>query len=133
MPFVKGHARVGGRQKGLASKIQSVRDRMAAVGFDPFDVLRLVALGELPCGVCFGKGKSKYQAGTSQKERKCLSCYGSGKERVSPAERSRAADSLAKYCEPQLKQIEVQGSGGGPVLHEVRVTFVKSQDGKPAN
>ena len=55
--------------------------------------------------------KRDIQAGTADNktfERTYQSCYGSGYERINPADRSRASSELCKYVQPQLKQIEVQ-------------------------
>ncbi len=128
MPFVKGHSRVGGREKGKKPKIASVREYLESAGFNPFEVLMEIALGNLPCNVCRGKGKTRYQAGTGREktfERTCQSCYGSGFERISPADRARASSELAKYVQPQMKQIDVQGAGGGPVHSRLELVLVR--------
>ena len=112
MPFKRGDKRpVGsGRKKGSKNQYDTVREYLASVGFNPFEILRNIASGELQCNVCRGKGKTRYQAdpsGDRTFERTCQSCYGSGFERINPADRSRASSELCKYVQPQLKQIEV--------------------------
>ncbi len=101
----------------------TVRDRLSEWGCDPFETLSLIAKGKLPCSVCHGAGRTAFQPsrGKAVGERKCQYCYGSGIERLSPGERGRAAAELAKYCEPQLRAIEVSGTAtddGNLVLWE---------------
>lgn len=139
MAVPKG-TRIGGRQKGTPNKSTgALAERIRSWGSDPFKTLSDIERGELPCGVCRGKGKTKYQPRRSEdhldgtfrlEERTCQSCYGSGKERLSPAERGKAAAELAQYLEPKRKAIEVSGSGGGPVLTKIEVVMVAAVDGK---
>jgi DnaJ-class molecular chaperone len=134
MPFAKGRKKTGGKKKGVKPVIQSVREFLAERGSNPFETLDDIRRGELTCNVCRGKKKTRYQPGQGDKtfERTCQSCYGSGFERINPADRARAAGELAKYCQPQLKAIEVSGNQDRPVLAEIRVRFVEAKDGKPA-
>lgn len=135
MPFAPGTPKPpnSGRKKGQVAQYQSVKDYLASVGFNPFEVLQKIGTGDLQCNVCRGKGKTKYQSGRADKtlERTCQSCYGSGFERISPADRSRACSELAKYVQPQLKQIEVQGGGGGPIHSRHEFVIVRPGDVPP--
>lgn len=133
MPVGQGRNN-GGRKKGTPNKSTgTLAERIRLSGCDPFAVLADIAAGQLNCGVCRGEGKTKYQAGFDKLSlRTCQSCYGSGKERISPAERSRAAAELAQYLEPKRKAIELSGSGGGPVLTQIEVVMVSAKDGKRA-
>ena len=77
---------------------------------------------KLECGVCRGKGKTKFQAKSSiddAGERICQSCWGSKLERIDPDARLAAAKELMKYVAPQLKAIEHSGADDKP---PVRVT-----------
>lgn len=109
-------ARLGATKGPISQQAKNVAERLNIVGCDPFDILAKIAMGTLPCGVCFGMGKTRYQAGKDRQfERTCQSCYGSALEHLSPGDRMRAAAELAQYLEPKRKAIEVAGTGGGPI------------------
>ncbi len=117
----------GGRKAGTPNKASAtLKERLASWGCDPFKIMADIAAGELLCGVCRGAGKTKFQSGDGEGIRKCQSCWGSGKERISPQERNRAASEIAKYTQPQLKAIEHSGPDGGPVQASLTVKFVKT-------
>jgi DnaJ-class molecular chaperone len=85
---------------------------MARLNCDPIEGMAKIAAGDVPCGTCHGKGKTKYQAAKGEAkllERTCESCYGSGKEKISPELKGRMYEQLAKYKHPQLKAIEHSG------------------------
>ncbi len=132
MPFLPGRAKTGGRKSGTLNHAdQPIAERLRAMGCNPFQVLADLAAGDLPCGVCRGEGKTRYQAKSDRlHERKCESCYGSGKERISPSERARAASELAQYLEPKRKAIELTGPQGGPVLTKIEVVLVDAREGR---
>src|SRR5215831_4695347 len=68
-----------------------------------------IAENDLPCGVCRGSGKTKYQPKREAKEyleRICESCYGSGKEACSPELRGKMYSELAQYIAPKRKAVE---------------------------
>jgi hypothetical protein len=70
-----------------------------------------IALGDVPCGICRGAGVTRYQPARGQDkllERTCESCYGSGKEKISPELSGQMYAQLAKYVYPQLMQMEVR-------------------------
>lgn len=67
--------------------------------------LSLLPIEVVPCGVCMGAGKTKYRAG-ADKERTCESCYGSGKEKISPELSGRMYAEIAQYVLPKRKAIE---------------------------
>lgn len=130
--------RRGGRKKGTPnnSEIARVKDTLKSLGVRPGEYSARIVIGDVPCGVCHGIGATKFQPARGQQKlskRTCESCYGSGKERLSPELRQKADAELLKYCEPQLKAIEVTGSGGGPVLTDITVHFVRADNGKPAD
>jgi len=115
--------KTGGRQKGTPNKASlGIQERLQAMGVscDPFYVLAIVANGTVPCGVCFGKGKTKFQPSNGQSgERVCQSCWGSKREQVSVKDRTSAAGELASYYEAKRKAIELSGSVGAPDLAAV--------------
>ena len=126
MPKPRGGARPGaGRKKGAPSKVNcSIAQKLAAWDCDPFWVMAMIANGELPCNVCRGKGKTRYQAandGDRTFERVCQSCYGSTFEKVSPAERGKTAGDLAGYIASKRKPVDQDGDAMDKVL--VRVVF----------
>lgn len=97
----------------------------ANIECNPFEILDQIARGELPCNVCRGSGKTKYQPSHGDEvvfERRCQSCYGSGKEKIGPRDRGWAAAELASYLAPKLKAVEVTGAEGGAV----QVTLVEA-------
>lgn len=130
-------AKYGGRTKGTANKVtQGVAEKLERLGCDPITGLATIAGGDLPCNVCRGEGKTKFQPArglTKLATRTCESCYGSGKEKVSPGERLKAYSDLASYVYPKRKAVEHTGLDGGPIQHAMRVTFVKSPNAKPSD
>ncbi len=118
-----------GRPKGALNKVNmALKDRISKFGCDPFEVLADIANGKLKCGVCFGKGKTRFQPAKGEDRsslRPCQSCWESGFERISPAERCKAASELAGYLECKRKAVEHSGPDGGPMQAKVEVIFVK--------
>jgi hypothetical protein len=141
-----GGPKTGGRKKGQRnlSNRTDVQAIVKAANCSPYRIMAQLANGHAPCSVCKGKGRTKYQPSRqtqlidgvrayvmpsnpeSMEERVCLSCYGSGKEIVSPELRGRMAESLGRYLAPQLKAIEHTGEGGGPLEAIVNVRFIKA-------
>lgn len=106
--------RRGGRKKGTPNKsTQDVVQRLEALGCDVIKGMALIAMGNVVCGVCHGKGKTQYQPARGKEKfipRTCESCYGSGKERISPELRGKMYSDLAQYSFPKRKAIEITGS-----------------------
>jgi hypothetical protein len=91
---------------------------LARMEFDPIEFMIEIAQGKLPCGACHGAGVTKFQPARGQQklaERTCESCYGSGKERVTPDLRGRMAEQVARYAYPTYKQIDHNGAPPGSV------------------
>ena len=147
----KGKTPGSGRKKGVPDKakveFESAKQVLERMGLNPIERLAKMADGDVPCGVCMGTGKTRWQPKKrkalegmeldeepfdSTKERTCQSCYGSGFERISPADRSRAASELAKYVQPQLKAIEISGNADRPIVTEIRIEFIEASEGRPA-
>lgn len=114
-----------GRQKGIPNKAkveeESAKQILARLGIDPIERMALIADGNVPCGTCHGLGKTKYQSGTQidgedgeyvLAERRCQSCWGSGKEKISPDLRGKMLDALSKKIHPDLKAMEHSGTMG---------------------
>jgi hypothetical protein len=110
-------------------------ERLESMSCDPFAVLAAVAIGELPCGLCRGVGKTHFQPMRGRqkepKERTCGSCYGSGRERISPGERLKAASELAQYCEPKLKAVEHSSAEGAPPITSIQIHLIEAENGRP--
>ena len=180
MPFKRGKQKTGGRQAGVIPKAKIIeltaKDILAKCGLDPIAAMARIAEGDVPCGVCFGKGRTKFQPAHRKQtricqtcdgkgvfrpahrpdeaepipcptcggepyrnepenklaERTCQSCYGSGKENVSPELRGKMLTELANYVHPKLKAVEHTGKDGGPIDNTMRLVFVEAKDGKPA-
>ncbi len=118
--------KTGGRTKGTPNRINSsVAEMLAARNCNPFEVLADIAMGNLECNRCRGKGKTKFQPGNSENPgiRECQSCWSSGKEHITPAEKARASEVLSKYLKPQLQAMQVSGPEGEPIA--IRVIFGK--------
>jgi hypothetical protein len=132
MPFQKGNP---GRPRGSKDKRHVYRDlaskACARLGVDPFAVAALICKGELPCTACRGEGKTRFQPARGQMRlsvRTCESCYGSGKEKITPQVRMAAAKELMEYQAPKLRAL--QGSDdpdAPPIRAAVRLTIVNTQ------
>jgi hypothetical protein len=128
-----------GRKKGTPNHNSlSVKQRCAELGCDVVSYLVSVVNNQVPCRVCRGVGKTKFQpknlieatpdeidALVKGKERTCQSCWGSKVERISPELAMQAASKLLDKSEPQLKAMEISGSADKPPVN-VRVVLVKS-------
>src|ERR1700744_2064036 len=69
MPVPKG-VKFGGRQKGtLNNSTVQLCERLNKLKCEPFHIMALTALGNLPCGVCWGKGRTNYV-----RTKKCKQC-----------------------------------------------------------
>lgn len=102
-----------GREKGTPNKVtQAMRDRLVDLGCDIVQYLALTVLNKVPCAVCRGVGKTKFQPAHSERfegVRTCQSCWGSGLERTDPKQSAWAAAELLQYCAPKLKAVEHSG------------------------
>ncbi len=89
----------------------------------------------LACSVCRGKGKTEFQpARGASGIRRCQSCWGSGKETISPELRVNTSLQLLNYGYPKLQAIEHTGDAGGAVsivaqIIEARVRRMKELEG----
>lgn len=123
----------GGRRKGTPNKATvTIQQTLARLGVDPFEGMALIAKGEIPCGACHQRGKTKVKAADgSFYERTCESCYGSKLEKVSPETRAKMYAELAQYVAPKRKAVELSGPEGGPVDNTMRLIFVEANEGRP--
>ncbi len=130
---MRGGKRAGaGRPAGVKDSTprgehKTLSARACAIhGIDPFEVAAMIAKGELPCMVCRGKGKTKYQPARGEiKERTCESCYGSGREKIAPRERLLAAKFLGDKQEGNRISVQHSGDEDSPLRHTIKVRFVK--------
>ncbi len=133
MPFKLGQPRPAGagRSKLRPTKSrQAVIDRLEALGCDLVHYLALTVSNKVPCGVCRGEGKTKFQAGNDNiGTRVCQSCWGSKLERLKPSERADAAGLLMKYCYPAMQSIEVSNPDG-TLRPSWEVVILEAKDGK---
>ncbi len=117
-----------GRPKGALNKVNmALKERISKFGCDPFEVLAQMANGKLPCGRCFGKGKTRFQPANGEDRtsvRTCQSCWASGYEHISPKDRGWAAGELAGYLECKRKAVEHSGADGGPIDHKHEIVLV---------
>ena len=62
MPRPEGLPKTGGRVKGAPNRSTlEVQELLARLDCDPIEGMVLIAQGKVPCGVCMGAGKTKYQ------------------------------------------------------------------------
>lgn len=138
MPFEKGKPRASnaGRKAGVPNKASAtVRERLALMGCDHIGYLIATIENNVPCRVCRGAGKTKYQAGNGAddgKVRTCQFCWGEGKERIEPKEARASACELLKYTHQQLKAVEHTGAEGGPIEVQIveRLAAARARMGK---
>lgn len=111
--------RRGGREKGKPNRATlEISERLARLKCDTISGLAKIALRDVPCGVCFGKGRTKYKLPTGEGEpqrigeRVCESCFGTLKERISPETSLKAYSELAQYEHPKRKAIEHSNPDG---------------------
>lgn len=115
--MAKGGKREGaGRKKGVLNRdTATVKQRLALMGCDYIGYLARVVMNSVPCRVCRGTGKTKFQPAGSERfqgERTCQSCWGSKLERIDPQLAVAAATKLMERCEPQLKAMEISNPDG---------------------
>lgn len=127
----RGFGNAGGRKKGVPNKRSgTIRERVEALGGDYLAYLVHTMMNNIPCGVCRGEGKTKFQPGANsvrfQGVRTCQSCWGSKLEKIAPEASQRAATTLMEYCEAKRKAIEISGPDGGPMQAKVTVEFVSA-------
>lgn len=126
MPFQKGHPKFAGKKKGFIDNTQQhIQELCARLDVDTMEVQIRIAKGDIPCGTCFGKGKTYYSDETGKKHtRECQSCHGTLREKVNTDQRFKAAADINQYLYRKLKAIELTGAEGGPVEMGVKVIFV---------
>ena len=121
--------RRGGRRKGSRNKVSSeAAEKLARLGCDPLEGMARIALGDLVCPACAGSGRARYAAGPTGPvldpdagaERTCRTCWGGGREPVSPELRGRMFAELAQYVAPKRKAVEHSGPQGEAIRHDHR-------------
>ena len=126
MPFTKGSSKPpnSGRKQGTPNRRNlEVQELLARLDCDPIEGMVLIAQGKVPCGVCMGAGKTKYQPAHGHDkllERTCESCYGSGKEKISPELKGRMLAEIAHYHRPKRKAIEHTVEQVGSIAETLR-------------
>lgn len=126
--------KTGGRKKGSINKLTAAMDRQA----DPLVLhsnvkIRQILEGKLPCTVCRGKGRTRYQPAKGENkllDRTCQSCYGSKLEQLSPELIAKVALEIREYGYPKRKAIEVSNPDG-TMRPTWRVVVVGGEGEKP--
>lgn len=118
--------RRGGRKAGTPNKkTEELEAILRRLNCSPEERLALIANGTLPCCVCFGKGRTHYLGKNGKMEmRKCESCRGTLREKISPSLIKEAAAELLSYLRPKRKAIEHTGPEGGAIEHSIKVVYV---------
>lgn len=113
----------GGRKKGVPNKLTAqARDALGPLIGKARETAEQILSLTLACSVCRGKGKTEFQPkgdNAAPGIRRCQSCWGSGKEQISPELRARIAIDVLDYGHPRLKAIEHTGKDGGAILVSV--------------
>lgn len=102
--------RRGGRKKGTPNKpCHDIADKLQRLGCDPIEGMARIALGDMPCPSCVGRGLPKDT---------CEDCGGSGAEAIKADLKGKMFAELAQYIHPKRKAVEVTGPDNGPIQHE---------------
>lgn len=103
-------ARIGGRAKGTPNKLtQEARELLASLNCDPIEGMALIAMGQMACRTCAGEKRTRYKTKKGDiATRVCESCYGSGREIISPELSGKMYSELAKYVYPQRKALDIE-------------------------
>ncbi len=134
----KGGKREGaGRKPGISNRLtQEWREGLSPLISKATTTAQQILDLTLPCSVCRGVGKTKFQPSKGARPgiRPCMSCWGSGKEKITPELRARIAIELLNYGHPKLQAVEHTGDGGGAVsivaqIIEARVRRMKELEG----
>lgn len=126
-----GRAPNAGRKKGTPNqRTQDIRERLELMGCDYVGYLAKTVMNEVPCAVCRGAGRTKFQPHGGKRfsgERTCQSCWGSGMEKIEPKQSAWAAAELMQYCEAKRKAIDITSSDGSLLSPSriLRERFVK--------
>jgi hypothetical protein len=134
--MAKGHKTGGGSRAGKPNKSTlAIKERLAQMNCDYVAYLANTVNNQLPCTVCRGAGKTKFQPRGGERfsgERTCQSCWGSGLEKVSPELGNKAATTLMEYCEAKRKPVDKDGSSDDNLHVGIRVVLVKAGESKDA-
>ena len=106
----KGSPKTGGRPKGGRNKRTMYMDRLADLGFDPFDLARQIALGRMYDEV------EEVNEKTGKKKKVKIP--------LPWAIRQKSIHELMSYMAPKLKALEVSGVEGGPIITKVERVIV---------
>lgn len=88
-----------GRPKGSRNKrSEQAVDILKRLKCDPIEGLAHIALDDVFCSVCRGKGKTKFQPAARKATAKCQTCMGSGYRLVDGAPQSTSVNVLCPNC-----------------------------------
>ena len=121
-----------GRGKGAMNKrTQEAQAIMERLGLDPLEGMIKIVLDDVPCSTCRGVGTTKYQPAKDKEkllERTCESCYGSGKEKISPELKGKMLTELAQYKYPKRKAIDHAVEAGGTIAEAMKRALARVKD-----
>jgi hypothetical protein len=129
-----------GRPAGSKNKLTlDAIAKLDALGCDPLEGLAKIALGDVPCPTCHGELRARYSIGPGGfyldpddgQERTCRTCFGSGKEPITPELRGKVLAELAGFVAPKLKAVDHSSNDGSlsPAVTAIRVEFVDPHRG----
>lgn len=114
--------KTGGRTKGTKNKrTPEAIALLESLGVDGLEGMAKIAIGDVPCLTCLGKGRAKYSIAEKLgpyrdeelgQERICLTCQGTGRHPVEMETRAAMFKEVAQYAYPKKKAIEVSASHG---------------------
>lgn len=126
MKFKKGDPKPlnSGKKAGQQNKATlEGKERVERYGKEAIEFHHAVMTNKLPCGVCRGEGKTKFQPGGDSDKpslRTCQSCWGSKMERIDPKVRQGSAESLLDRYLPKLKHVEHANDEDHPLIQGYR-------------
>ena len=112
MPFpVPGPGRPKGSRTKQQMQVAAILERLGA---DPIEAMAMIMMQRCPCPTCQGTLRARYSmcaAGPyldpdNGQEMTCRTCWGTGREPISPQLRGKMAAELAQYIAPKLRAIE---------------------------
>jgi hypothetical protein len=108
--FEKGRSKTGGRKAGTTDKITGYI--AAREGHQsPFVTMFQMSENRLPCLECRGAKKLTYVVDGKEMLRKCVSCHGSGLERLKPDVVYKATSDLCEFEDAKRRTVEVRAPG----------------------
>ena len=114
-----------GRPKGSRSKQQlQVEAILQRLDCCPIEGMAMIMMQKCPCPTCDGALQARYSIGQfgiyidpdKGETMTCRTCWGTGREPISPELRGKMASELAQYIAPKRKSIEHTVQGDAPLF-----------------